>query len=60
MTAVRRLEGLEVSIALRDGSRIDGAPLMSAARPGRPTVWVFSNGEDLFIPASQVRAIWES
>ncbi len=60
MTAIRSLEGHEVSIALRDGSRIDAAALVSASRPGRPTVWVFANGTDVFIPASDVREIWET
>lgn len=60
MTAMRSLEGHEVNIALRDGSRIDAAALVSAARPGRATVWVFSNGADVFIPAADVRAVWEA
>jgi hypothetical protein len=60
VTAMQRLEGHEVSIALRDGSRIDAAALMSAGQPDRPTVWVYSNGRDVFIPAADVRAVWET
>lgn len=60
MTAMSRLEGHEVCIALRDGSRIDAAALMAAARPGRATIWVFCNGSDVFIPAADVRAVWEA
>ncbi len=58
-TTLRRLEGREVSLALGDGSRIDAAALMSAGQDAGSTVWLFSNGSDLFIPASDVRDAWE-
>ena len=60
MTAIRRLEGYEVSIALTDGSRIDAAALMSVGRLKEATVWIYCNGTDVFIPASRVRDVWES
>ncbi|MDQ4134020.1 MAG: hypothetical protein M3179_12660 [Actinomycetota bacterium] len=60
MSAIRSLEGHQVSIALTDGSRIDAAALMAAGRPGQATVWVYCNGNDVFIPATQVRDVWEN
>lgn len=60
MSAIRRLEGHHVSMALSNGSRIDAAALMSAGRPGQATVWVYCNGTDVFIPVTEVRAVWEA
>ncbi len=54
---MRRLEGRVVHLALADGSRYDEVSLVSA---GRRTIWVFFNGEDAFVPASQVIDVWEA
>ena len=55
--AMRKLEGRVVHLALADGSRIDEVALVSA---GRRSIWVFFNGEDTFVPTSQVIDIWEA
>ena len=53
------LEGRQVSVALRDGSRIDDCQLVSAPRLRTATVWLFSNGADLFVAADDVVDVWE-
>ena len=54
------LEGRQVSVALRNGSRIDDCQLVSAPRPGTATLWLFSNGIDVFVPVRQVLDLWEA
>ena len=54
---VRKLEGRTVHLALADGSRIDEVVLVSA---GRQSLWVFTNGEDRFVPVGQVVDVWEA
>lgn len=54
---LRRMQGLTVSVALADGSRLDDVILVSA-RP--KTVWVFNNGEDLFLSTGDVVDAWET
>jgi len=53
------LEGRQVSVALRNGSRIDDCQLVSAPRPGTATLWLFSNGDDLFVEVGEVVDVWE-
>jgi hypothetical protein len=49
-----------VSVALRNGSRIDDCQLVSAPRAHRTgTVWLFSNGDDLFVSVTDVVDVWE-
>jgi hypothetical protein len=60
ISRLRAFEGRQVGVALADGSRIDDCQLVSAGRVGTRTLWVFANGVDLFLPHSQVRAVWES
>jgi len=60
LCAPRSLEGRRVSVALRDGSRIDDCQLVSAGRPGTETVWLFSNGIDVFVPVATIVACWEA
>lgn len=55
----RRLEGRTVSIALRDGSRIDGCNLVSSGRHRAHTLWVFAAGLDRFVPFTDVIDVWE-
>ena len=55
----REFEGRNVSIALRDGSRIDDCQLVSAGRRGTTALWLFS-GIDVFVPLDTVVDLWES
>ncbi|MDQ2827380.1 MAG: hypothetical protein M3Y04_10555 [Actinomycetota bacterium] len=52
---MRRLEGQSVHLALLGGSRLDDVSLVSARAR---TVWVFTNGQDVFVPASDVIGFW--
>lgn len=56
---LRSLEGRHVSVALRDGGRIDDSQLLSAGHHDVHTVWLFSNGVDLFVPLADVVDVWE-
>ena len=53
------LEGRQVSVALCNGSRIDDCQLVSAPRAGTATLWLFSNGDDIFVSAGDVLDVWE-
>jgi hypothetical protein len=53
------LEGRQVSVALRNGSRIDDCQLVSAPRARTETMWLFSNGDDLFVSVTDVLDVWE-
>jgi len=59
-TGLRSLEGRHVNIALRDGGRIDDCQLVSAGRASTATVWVFSNGTDLFLEFEELTDAWEA
>lgn len=54
------LEGRQVSVTLRDGSRIDDCHLVSATRPGGQTVWLFLEGMDVFLPGAAIVACREA
>ena len=54
---LRRLEGHKVHLALADGSRIDDADLVSARGT---SLWLFSNGQDAFVPSDKVIDVWET
>jgi hypothetical protein len=56
---LRQWEGRQVSVALADGSRIDDCQLVSAGRNGAATLWLFTNGADLFVAYDDVTDIWE-
>jgi hypothetical protein len=53
------LEGRRVSVALRDGSRIDDSQLVSAGRGGVQTIWLYTSGADTFVPFDEVIELWE-
>ena len=53
------LEGRQVSVALRDGIRIDDCQLVSAPRANAETLWLFSNGDDVFVDVTDVIDVWE-
>jgi hypothetical protein len=57
---LKSLEGRQVGVALRDGSRIDDAQLVSSGRGNVRTLWVFTNGFDAFVPLSEVVDVWEA
>ena len=58
VTQLRSLQGRHVSLALRDGSRIDDSQLVSAR--GDSSVWLFSNGADIFVSLADIVAVWEA
>jgi hypothetical protein len=53
------LQGQTVSVALVDGSRIDEAALVSVGRSRACTLWLFSNGADVFVPLAEVVDVWQ-
>jgi hypothetical protein len=59
-TTLQAFEGRQVSVALREGNRIDDCQLVSAGRAGTRTLWLFTNGLDVFIPLADVTDIWET
>ena len=54
----RALLGRQVSVALTDGSRIDDCQLVSATGGRVKQLWLFANGEDLFVPSDRVADVW--
>lgn len=52
---LRRLEGMSVHLALGDGTRLDDVSLVSAHGA---SVWVFTSGEDVFVPVADVIDFW--
>ena len=58
-SSLYNLEGRQVSVALRDGFRIDDCQLVSAPRANAETLWLFSNGDDVFVDVSEVIDVWE-
>jgi hypothetical protein len=59
VTPLRILEGRNVSVALKDGGRIDDCELVSSGRKGAPKLWLYTNGEDVFVAQHDVLAVWE-
>jgi hypothetical protein len=57
---LRSLEGRQVNVALRGGDRIDDCQLVSAGRASTATVWLFSNGTDLFVEVDDLTDVWEA
>jgi len=58
--ALRLLEGRQVSVAVHGGTRLDGCQLVSAGRARVDTLWLFTNGQDVFIPCRDVIDVWET
>ena len=56
---IGHLEGRRVSLALADGSRLDDCELVSAGH-GAETLWLFVNGDDMFVPVAHVTDAWEA
>jgi hypothetical protein len=57
LTAV---EGRRVSIGFGDGSRIDDCQLVSSGCNRVGSLWVFTNGTDVFVPCDAVVEVWET
>ena len=57
---LRKWEGRQISVALTDGSRLDDCQLVSAGRNGAGSLWLFTNGSDVFVPLAHVTAVWEA
>jgi hypothetical protein len=57
---LRQWEGRQISVSLADGSRIDDCQLVSAGRYGTGTLWLFTNGVDVFVPLREVTDVWEA
>ena len=55
----KHLEGHRVSVALVDGSRLDDCQLVSAGRHGVQSLWLHSNGADVFVTIQDVTDVWE-
>ncbi len=60
ISQLKSLEGRQVGVALTDGTRIDDAQLVSSGRGQVHTLWVFTNGEDAFVPLLEVVDVWEA
>jgi hypothetical protein len=60
MGELTALEGRQVSVALRNGDRLDDVQLVSAGRNRVGTLWLFTNGTDIFIAVADVIDIWEA
>jgi len=58
--AIKRLEGGRVSVALRNGTRLDDCQLVAAPRGCGTDVWFFAGGADLFVPAAEIVDLWEA
>ena len=58
--ALRHLEGTRVSVALRNGDRLDDCELVAGPRGHTSRLWLFTAGIDLFIPLADVVAMWET
>jgi hypothetical protein len=52
---LRSLEGSPVYLSLVDGSRLDDVALVSARSR---TLWIFANGQDVFVPVADVVDVW--
>ena len=59
LTTLRSLEGRRVGMALSDGTRIDDCQLVSGGH-GVRRLWVYTNGQDIFVPCEEVVEVWEA
>ena len=55
---LQSLRGRSVDVALRNGTRIDDCRLVSAGRSSTSTVWLVSNGADVFVRRDELLAVW--
>lgn len=54
------IEGRQVNVALRDGTRIDDCNLVSSGRSCVGSLWLFTNGEDVIVALDDVIDVWET
>ena len=54
------LEGRRVNVAFADGSRLDDCELVSTGHNAASTLWLYSNGGDVFTAPEQIVEIWEA
>jgi hypothetical protein len=59
LSQLRLLEGHQVCVSLSDGSRIDDCQLVSIGRSQVQSLWLFTNGHDIFVALDDVRDLWE-
>jgi hypothetical protein len=57
---VRALEGRRVSLALRDGTRVDDCELVAIGRYDERTLWLYAGGSDRSVNLADIIEIWES
>lgn len=57
-TRLHSFRGRRVSVALRDGTRIDDCHLVSVGRSSTSTVWLVSAGTDVFFLREELLAVW--
>jgi hypothetical protein len=54
------IEGRQVNVALRDGSRFDDCNLVSSGRSRVDSLWLFCNGQDVFVALDDVVDLFET
>jgi hypothetical protein len=57
---VRSLQGREVCVALRDGSRLDDHRLMTIDHDGGTTLWLAAADGERFVRVDDVLDVWPS
>ena len=60
MNVLRSLEGRQVTVDLRDGTRLDDCELVSSGRNRVAKLWLYANGEDVFVALTDVVRVWEA
>ncbi len=60
LSRLRDLQGHQVSVALRNGSRLDDCQLVSVGRKRAPSIWLVNAGVDTFVPAVDIVELWEA
>jgi len=60
LSQLRVLEGRQVSVALRDGSRLDDCQLVSIGRNRARSIWLVNSGVDTFVAVVDVVEVWEA
>ena len=56
---LRALRGQQVTVALTNGERIHDCRLLSAGRSPTDTLWLVSDGTDVFVRRDEVMAVWQ-
>jgi hypothetical protein len=54
------IEGQQVNVSLRDGTRLDDCQLVSSGGTRGRSLWLFTNGDDVFVALSDVVEVWET